>query len=62
MFTNELDALGRKGLKTGKGYYTYAVGSRKPLYDESLVDILKNFRKRLGIETRTFTYQVYTVF
>ncbi|CAD5119793.1 DgyrCDS8380 [Dimorphilus gyrociliatus] len=57
LFTYELSVLGKKGERNGYGYYRYTTENRQPIYDEEIVEILKNYRKRMGIQTRTFTYQ-----
>jgi 3-hydroxyacyl-CoA dehydrogenase len=44
--------LGRFGQKTGKGWYLYEKGSRKPIPDPEVDRIIDSYRKENGIKTR----------
>ena len=44
--------LGRFGQKTGKGFYRYEAGSRKPAPDPEVDEILSRYRKELKITPR----------
>jgi 3-hydroxyacyl-CoA dehydrogenase len=43
---------GRFGQKTGKGWYLYEPGSRKPIPDPEVEQIIAGYRKETGIKTR----------
>jgi 3-hydroxyacyl-CoA dehydrogenase len=43
---------GRFGQKTGKGYYLYEAGQRKPIRDPEVESIIVNASKRLGFTRR----------
>jgi 3-hydroxyacyl-CoA dehydrogenase len=45
--------LGRFGQKTGKGFYRYEAGSRKPIPDPEVDEIISRYRKELKITPRT---------
>jgi 3-hydroxyacyl-CoA dehydrogenase len=49
---NQLVEMGRKGQKTGAGFYRYEPGSRKPLHDPASDDILTAVRVREAIRPR----------
>jgi 3-hydroxyacyl-CoA dehydrogenase len=44
--------LGRFGQKTGKGFYRYEPGNRKPIPDPAVDEIISSYRKEIGIKTR----------
>jgi len=44
--------LGRFGQKTGKGFYKYEPGSRKPLPDPEVQDIIEKYRSEIGVKPR----------
>src|SRR5512146_722726 len=44
--------LGRFGQKTGKGWYLYEAGSRKPVPDPAVDKIISDYRKEIGIKPR----------
>jgi len=46
---------GRFGQKTGKGWYRYEPGSRKPIPDPEVEQLIAAYRKEIGITPRTFT-------
>jgi 3-hydroxyacyl-CoA dehydrogenase len=43
---------GRFGQKTGKGWYLYEPGSRKPIPDPEVEKIIADYRKETGVKTR----------
>ncbi|MBI2754794.1 MAG: enoyl-CoA hydratase/isomerase family protein [Betaproteobacteria bacterium] len=43
---------GRYGQKTGKGWYVYEPGSRKPIPDPAVDKIIADYRKEIGVKTR----------
>ena len=43
---------GRYGQKTGKGWYLYESGNRKPVPDPAVDQIIADYRKEIGIKTR----------
>jgi 3-hydroxyacyl-CoA dehydrogenase len=47
--------LGRFGQKTGKGWYLYEAGNRKPIPDPEVDRIIADYRKEQGIKTRTIS-------
>ena len=47
--------MGRKGQKTGAGWYRYEAGSRTPIPDPIVGQIAKEVAVELGIEQRVFT-------
>ena len=47
-----LAELGRFGQKTGKGIYRYEAGSREPVPDPEVRELIRNEAKRLGVEQR----------
>ena len=49
--------MGRYGQKTGKGTYLYEGGSRKPIPDPEVAEIIKAESDRLGIEHRDISEQ-----
>jgi 3-hydroxyacyl-CoA dehydrogenase len=52
---NRLHEAGRDGQKTGKGFFKYVEGDRKPHEDPEANAIIEAERKRLGITPRTVT-------
>ncbi|TAK82901.1 MAG: 3-hydroxyacyl-CoA dehydrogenase [Betaproteobacteria bacterium] len=44
--------LGRFGQKTGKGWYRYEAGSRKPIPDPEVEKIIESYRKEIGVIAR----------
>ena len=55
--SDDLCAAGRFGQKTGAGWYRYDAGSRKPIPDPKVIEIIDQFRKRKGFTTRTVSAQ-----
>jgi len=55
--SDELVEAGRVGLKAGKGVYLYEAGSRKPIFDPSVMEIAKRKAKDLGVEQREISDQ-----
>jgi 3-hydroxyacyl-CoA dehydrogenase len=47
--------LGRFGQKTGKGWYLYEAGSRKPVPDPEVDRIIDAYRKDIGVKTRSIS-------
>jgi 3-hydroxyacyl-CoA dehydrogenase len=52
---DRLVEMGRKGQKTGAGWYRYEKGDRTPHPDEVVKSIAAEVARELGIEQRTFT-------
>lgn len=52
-----LCAKGRLGLKSGKGWYTYKKGSRRPLPDPAVDALIVAHRQHLGRKLRNITSQ-----
>ncbi len=52
---DRLVEMGRKGQKTGAGWYRYEKGDRTPIVDPIVHQIIKDAAKELGIVQRTFT-------
>jgi len=52
---DRLVAMGRFGLKTGKGLYRYEPGSRVPLPDPEVEALIAEEAKRLGVVQRAIT-------
>jgi 3-hydroxyacyl-CoA dehydrogenase len=44
---------GRFGQKTGKGFYKYEAGSRRPVPDPAAEEIFAAYRKEIGVRTRS---------
>jgi len=44
--------LGRLGQKTGKGWYLYAAGERKPQVDPEIEALIETYRNEIGIKPR----------
>jgi 3-hydroxyacyl-CoA dehydrogenase len=51
-FADELCEVGRLGQKTGAGWYRYAPGSREPLVDPLVTELLQKYRAKKGITPR----------
>lgn len=49
---DRLVEMGRLGQKSGKGYYRYEAGSRKPILDPEVDTVIEQAAKQLGIERR----------
>jgi 3-hydroxyacyl-CoA dehydrogenase len=49
--------LGRYGQKTGKGYFIYEAGARRPTRDPEVEKLIEDESKRLGITRRPITEQ-----
>lgn len=49
---DQLVEMGRLGQKSGKGYYRYEAGSRKPILDPEVDMVIEQAAKQLGIERR----------
>jgi 3-hydroxyacyl-CoA dehydrogenase len=52
-----LAEMGRYGQKTGKGMYLYEKGSRKPLPDPAVAELIRGEAERLGVEQREISEQ-----
>ncbi len=52
---DRLVEMGRKGQKTGAGWYRYDKGDRTPIVDPIVHQIIKDVADELGIAQRTFT-------
>ena len=48
---------GRYGQKTGKGWYRYESGNRKPLPDPEIDQIIADYRKEIGVKPRQISDQ-----
>src|SRR5712692_2889489 len=46
---------GRFGQKTGKGFYKYEAGNRKPIPDAAVDEIISSYRKEIGIKQRNIS-------
>ncbi|BDW11125.1 fatty acid degradation protein [Polynucleobacter sp. SHI8] len=51
-FADQICEAGRFGQKTGKGWYLYEKGNRKPIPDPELEQLLVEFRAKKGIQAR----------
>jgi 3-hydroxyacyl-CoA dehydrogenase len=51
-FADELCEMGRLGQKTGAGWYRYEPGSREPLVDPQIADLLEKYRAKKGVTPR----------
>ena len=51
-FADRVCELGRFGQKTGKGFYLYESGNRKPIPDPEIEKMLENYRKEIGVRAR----------
>ena len=52
---DRLVEMGRKGQKTGAGWYRYEKGDRTPIPDDVVKDVIAGVAKEFGIEQRTFS-------
>jgi 3-hydroxyacyl-CoA dehydrogenase len=52
---DKIAELGRYGQKTGKGWYLYEAGNRKPIPDPAVDKIIADYRMEKGIKTRQIT-------
>jgi 3-hydroxyacyl-CoA dehydrogenase len=52
---DKIAELGRFGQKTGKGWYLYEAGNRKPIPDPEVDKIIADYRKEQGIKTRSIS-------
>ena len=52
---DRLVEMGRKGQKTGAGWYRYEKGDRTPHPDEVVKSVIADVARELGFEQRTFT-------
>lgn len=53
--SDALCALGRFGQRVGKGWYRYDAGSRKPVEDPEVLDIILRYSEETAIRRRAFT-------
>jgi 3-hydroxyacyl-CoA dehydrogenase len=51
-FADKVCELGRYGQKTGKGFYRYEPGNRKPQPDPEIDALLETYRRESGLQTR----------
>jgi 3-hydroxyacyl-CoA dehydrogenase len=49
---DRLCEMGRYGQKTGKGWFLYEAGSRKPLPDPEVDQLVADYRKEIGVKPR----------
>jgi 3-hydroxyacyl-CoA dehydrogenase len=54
-FADKVCELGRYGQKTGKGFYRYDPGNRKPQPDPEIDALLEKYRKENGLKTRAIS-------
>ena len=47
--------LGRYGQKTGKGWYRYEAGSRKPVPDPEIGKLIEKYRGEIGVKPRSIS-------
>jgi 3-hydroxyacyl-CoA dehydrogenase len=52
---DKIAELGRFGQKTGKGWYLYEAGNRKPIPDPEVEKIISQYRKDNDLKTRTIS-------
>jgi 3-hydroxyacyl-CoA dehydrogenase len=57
ILADKLVEAGRLGQKTGKGWYLYQPGNRKPITDPIVTKMIEDHRKALGINPRKITEQ-----
>ena len=55
LVADNLVAMGRCGQKTGAGVYLYEAGSRKPVPDPEVEELIQREAARLGIKQRSFS-------
>jgi 3-hydroxyacyl-CoA dehydrogenase len=48
---------GRFGQKTGKGFYKYEAGSRKPIPDPEVEELIEKYRREIGLKPRQISDQ-----
>jgi 3-hydroxyacyl-CoA dehydrogenase len=51
-FADRICELGRFGQKTGKGFYKYEPGDRKPIPDPAVDEIIQKHRSEIGVKPR----------
>src|SRR3954469_9709296 len=51
-FADRIPEKGWFGQKTGRGWYRYEPGSRKPIPDREVEEMLAQYRKEMGLKTR----------
>ena len=51
-FADELYEMGRLGQKTNAGWYRYEPGSREPIVDPLIMDLLEKYRAKKGVTPR----------
>jgi 3-hydroxyacyl-CoA dehydrogenase len=54
-FADRIAEKGWYGQKTGRGWYRYEPGSRKPIADRQVEDMLAQYRREMGYTTRPLT-------
>jgi 3-hydroxyacyl-CoA dehydrogenase len=54
-FADRVCEQGRFGQKTGKGFYRYEPGNRKPLPDPEVDSLLEKYRKEIGVKPRAIS-------
>jgi 3-hydroxyacyl-CoA dehydrogenase len=54
---DRLCELGRFGQKTGKGFYRYEAGSRKPIPDPEVDSLIEQYRREIGMRPRSISDQ-----
>jgi 3-hydroxyacyl-CoA dehydrogenase len=52
---DKIAEAGRFGQKTGKGWYLYQAGNRKPIPDPEVDEIITRYRKEQGMKTRAIS-------
>src|SRR3954471_9434205 len=52
---DKIAELGRFGQKTGKGWYLYEAGNRKPIPDPEIDKVISSYRNEKGIKTRSIS-------
>jgi 3-hydroxyacyl-CoA dehydrogenase len=55
LVADQLHAMGRLGQKAGKGWYRYEPGSRAPIPDPEVLDLIERTAREAGIARRAFT-------
>jgi len=51
-FADRICELGRFGQKTGKGFYKYEAGDRKPIPDPAVDEVIQKYRSEIGVNPR----------
>jgi 3-hydroxyacyl-CoA dehydrogenase len=54
--SDQLCATGRLGIRTGKGWYAYEVGSRTPVEDSAVTEIIARYSADNGITRRDYSH------